>query len=125
MRLLMGVAGVLLAASACASSGRSGEAQAAVVGRVLSAPSCPVERSGSPCPPRPVVGASVVAVRDGDVAASTHTTAGGRFRLALRPGRYLIRATNVGGLATTAEKPVVLTAGARQRLILTVDSGIR
>jgi Carboxypeptidase regulatory-like domain len=126
VRAVLALAGVLLAAAACGSSGggRSAE-RATVVGRVLSAPSCPVERSDSPCPPRPVPGASVAALRAGHVAARTHTGPGGGFRLTLRPGSYVLRATNAGALATTAEKRIVLTAAATTRVTLVVDSGIR
>lgn len=125
MRVVIVLAALLLVAGCGSSGGGGGTAQAAVVGRVLSAPTCPVERAGSPCPPRPVVGAAVVALRGTDVVGSTHTGEGGRFRLTLHPGRYVVRATNVGGLATTAEKQVVLTAGHTVRLTLVVDSGIR
>jgi hypothetical protein len=100
-------------------------ASASVVGRVVSAPSCPVERADSPCPPRPVVGATVAALRGQHVVASTRTAAGGRFRLSLAPGSYLVRATNRGPLATSAQARVVLTKGQTKQLTLTVDSGIR
>jgi hypothetical protein len=115
-----------LVAAACASSGTHAGAQGSISGRVLSAPQCPVERAGHPCPPRPVSGASVVALRAGDEVAATHTDAAGRFTLRLHPGRYLIRATNAGGYASTAERAVRVRLGGPEQLItLTVDSGIR
>ncbi len=126
MKIVAALAAVLLAVPACGSSAVQPEVrESVVVGRVLSAPSCPVERENSPCPPRPVDGASVVALRGQHVVASTHTAAGGRFRLALQPGRYRIRATNIGGLATTAARSVLLRSGHTTQLTLTVDSGIR
>jgi hypothetical protein len=125
MRIVALLAAVLVSASACGSSGPGSAGEATVTGRVLSAPSCPVERADSPCPPRPVANASVVALRGQETVASTHTDATGRFRLQVQPGRYLIRATNVGGLGSTAEKSVLVKAGQTTRLTLTVDSGIR
>ena len=122
MRVLVGM---VLAVSACSSTGTAAHAAGTVAGRVQSAPSCPVERAGHPCPPRPVVGGLVVALRARYVVASTHTGAGGRFRLALDAGRYVIRATNTGGLATTAQKTVDVAAGTTIRVRLVVDSGIR
>ena len=122
MKLLLSLA---LLVSACSSGGTPTDARGTVAGRVLSAPSCPVERAGSPCPPRPVVGGTVAAMRAGDVVASTRTRAGGRFQLSLAAGHYVIRATNVGGLATTDEKPVMLNSGATAHVTLVVDSGIR
>ena len=126
MRALIAGAAVLLAAG-CASSAATSATRRAVVGRVLSAPSCPVQRAGVSCPPRPVAGASVEAVQNGDVAASTHTDGKGGFRLQLRPGHYVIRATNVGALATTAQRQVIVAAHGGPALVirLVVDSGIR
>jgi hypothetical protein len=122
--LLAGGAVLLLAA--CGSSSSPGAGSSTLFGRVLSAPSCPVEQLGRPCPPRPVEGALVEAVQDGAVVASTHTAGRGRFQLRLDPGRYVIRATNVGAYASVAERPLVIRTGAPEQLIqLVVDSGIR
>ena len=122
MRVLVAL---VLVVSACSSAETAPHADGTVAGRVYSAPSCPVERAGHPCPPRPVVGASVVALQARHVVASTHTGAGGRFQLSVDAGRYVIRATNTGGLATTAQKIVDVTAGATIRARLVVDSAIR
>jgi len=117
---------VVLAVSACSSAGTAAHSGGGTVaGWVRSAPSCPVERAGHPCPPRPVVGGSVVALRARHVVASTHTGAGGRFQLSVEAGRYVIRATNTGGLATTAEKTVEVAPGATILVRLVVDGGIR
>jgi Carboxypeptidase regulatory-like domain len=115
----VGLAGC--AGGSAASSGPHGT----VEGRVLSAPSCPVQLVGSPCPPRAVVGATVVATRADRRVASTHTAAGGGFSLRLAPGRYLVTATNVGGFASTAASTVDVRLDTVARLTLTVDSGIR
>ncbi len=122
MRVLFAL---VLVVSACSSAGTASHTDGTVAGRVHSAPSCPVVRAGHPCPPRPVVGASVVALQAGHVVASTHTGAGGGFQLSVDAGRYVIRATNTGGLATTAQKTVDVAAGATIRVRLVVDSGIR
>ena len=116
---------LVLAVSACSSAGTAARADATVAGRVLSAPSCPVERAGHPCPPRPVVGASVVVLQARHVVASAHTGADGRFALLVPAGRYVIRATNTGGLATTAQETVDVATAATIRVTLVVDSGIR
>ncbi|GAB3766059.1 hypothetical protein FB382_001960 [Nocardioides ginsengisegetis] len=94
-----------------------------LLGRVVSAPSCPVERVGQRCPPTPVPGASVVATR-GSERYEVRTAADGTFRLDLAPGHYTVTATNAGGYASTATERVVLRhAPVRVRLV--VDSGIR
>lgn len=122
MRVLFAL---VLAVSACNSAGLAAHADGTVTGSVASAPSCPVERVGHPCPPRLVVGGSVLALRAWHLLASTDTGAGGRFRLKLDVGRYVIRATNTGGLATTAQRTVDVAPGATIRVRLVVDSGIR
>jgi Carboxypeptidase regulatory-like domain len=104
----------------CGIFSHSGE----VSGKVLSGPTCPVERVGEECPPRPVSGAEVVAL-DGDaIRGSTLTDSTGAFHLTLPDGRYVIRATNVGGYASTATEQVVISA-APVSVTLIVDSGIR
>ena len=125
---VLGTLAAVLVLAACGSGGTGGPATGArgiVDGRVLSAPSCPVQRAGHPCPPHPVVGGSVVALRGQHVVATTHTAADGRFTLTLQPGRYVVRATNTGGLRTTAERPTTVAARATSHVRLVVDSGIR
>ena len=95
-----------------------------VSGFVLTAPVCPVERIGQECPPRPVSGAAVAAL-DGDaVRGSTQTDSTGAFHLTLPDGRYVLRATNVGGYASTATELVVIS-DLPVHITLVVDSGIR
>ena len=127
MKALLLCAAILPLVAGCASSGSAASGPGSVVGRVLSAPSCPVERAGHPCPPRPVTRAAVVALRGGDVIASTHSGGGGRFRLTLSAGQYVIRATNVGALHTTAQRQVTVDGHEGPAIVirLVVDSGIR
>jgi hypothetical protein len=108
----------------CGSGGGAGGAAGMVTGRVLAAPSCPVQRVDESCPPRPVPGAQVIALIGGHPRGSTTSDQTGDFRLTLPVGRYLIRATSPGGYASTAAEEVnVSTVPADITLI--VDSGIR
>ncbi|MDQ0075561.1 carboxypeptidase regulatory-like domain-containing protein [Arthrobacter oryzae] len=95
-----------------------------VTGYVLTAPVCPVERVGQQCPPRPVSRAAVVALSGEAVRGSTLTDMEGAFSLTLPEGRYVIQATNVGGYASTASEPVVVS-DTPVHITLIVDSGIR
>lgn len=118
------VAATLLLCGCASGAGRVLDHSGVVTGYVLTAPTCPVERVGQQCPPRPVHGATVAAL-DGDVVrGSTLTDTEGAFRLALPDGRYVIKATNVGGYASTASEPVVVSDDPVQ-ITLIVDSGIR
>lgn len=100
-------------------------ADGTVAGRVLAAPTCPVERAASPCPPSPVSGARVVALLGKTEAAETRTGANGAFQLQLPGGTYTVTATNVGAYASTASATVVVPASGRVTVNLTVDSGVR
>lgn len=95
-----------------------------VKGYVLTAPVCPVERVGQECPPRPVPGASVVALAGDAVRGSTRTDSEGAFSLTLPDGTYVIKATNIGGYASTATEDVVISEKP-VHITLIVDSGIR
>ena len=124
LRWIRAAAAVWLLSACGSSAGGAGSASGAVTGAVYAAPSCPTERVASPCPPRPVAGAEVVAIQSQRERASTHTGNDGRFRLDLAYGHYTIRATNAGGYSstTTAEVDIHATPVSVQ---LTVDSGIR
>lgn len=122
------VAGSLLAVLAsCASGGGDGtlSRSGTVSGVVLSAPSCPVERAGSPCPPRAVPGAEVTASRGGSTVAHVRADGQGRFTMTLAAGGYTITARVIGGIGSSASTQVTVTAGAAASVTLTVDSGIR
>ena len=124
MRVALVVA-VTLVVAACGSSVPSGAvAKGSVRGIVLSAPSCPVERAGSPCPPRPVAHASVRLVAVNDAQLEVITGADGRFSATVAAGRYEVTATNPG-IRTTAQARVTVSPGATVTVRLVVDSGIR
>jgi hypothetical protein len=120
------VVALLSSASACAGSSSATSSRSGTVsGVVLSAPSCPVERIGSPCPPRPVPGADVTAARGGRTVAHVRADGAGRFTIQLAAGDYAITARVVGGIGSTATAQVTVAAGAVAAVTLTVDSGIR
>jgi hypothetical protein len=124
--LMRDVMAALAAAVVLTGCGGGDDAGSAVVvtGQVLSAPSCPVERVGQPCPPRPVPDAVVTALVGDEQRGETTSDERGQFRLTLPAGRYIIRATNPGGYASTASEEVTVSTVPVQ-ITLTVDSGIR
>ena len=122
--VLMSVAALL---AGCGSLGAQPGAapSATLAGQVLAAPSCPVERAESPCPPRPVPGATVE-VRDASgLVSATSTDAAGRFSLVVPGGSYQVRATNAGGYRSTTEQQVQVAPGEAASVRLVVDSGMR
>ena len=95
-----------------------------VTGYVLTAPTCPVQRVGQECPPRPVSGSTVVAADGATTRASTRSDGAGAFHFTLPDGRYVITATNVGGYPSTASENVSVS-DAPVHITLILDSGIR
>lgn len=123
---LIGALLVPLVLAACATPLPTVGAVGAVSGTVLSAPRCPgPEISSSPCPPGPVDGATVTAVRDGRTVATTRTDARGGFRLTLPAGRYVLEATNPGGYRSKAADTVTVIASQPLTVTLLLDTGIR
>lgn len=125
MRFALTLCGALtLLMCGCADNGNPEGHSGLVTGLVLTAPTCPVQRVDRECPPRPVPGASVVALDGTAVRGSTLTDSTGAFHLTLPYGRYVIRASNVGGYASTATERVSIS-GVPVRITLILDSGIR
>jgi len=117
---------LLVALTACAGGGGGTSSRSGTVsGVVLSAPSCPVERSGSPCPPRAVPGAEVTASRRGSTVARVRADGNGRFTMTLAAGDYTVTARVIGGIGSSASTQVTVAAGGDAAVTLTVDSGIR
>lgn len=117
-------AAAIVLMSGCADNRNTSGHSGVVTGRILTAPTCPVQRVGQECPPRPVPGSAVVAVEGAAIRASTHTDSAGTFHLTLPYGRYVITATNVGGYPSTAAENVYVS-GAPVQITLFLDSGIR
>jgi hypothetical protein len=122
--LTLPLAATMLVCGCAGQSGQVPDQSGRVTGYVLTAPVCPVERVGQQCPPRPVSRAAVVALSGEAVRGSTLTDTEGAFSLTLPEGRYVIQATNVGGYASTASEPVVVS-DTPVHITLIVDSGIR
>jgi hypothetical protein len=104
------------------SSGNSG-----IEGRVVIGPTCAAEQQGSPCPAEPYE-ADLQIVRAGtnEVVTDVRSDSDGRFRVALAPGRYIIRSTD-DEASLPSLKPVSVTVSDDEFVHSTVvfDSGIR
>jgi len=120
--LAVSLAALLLLAG-CARSSASGAGDTGIRGVVLSGPSCPVEQAGSPCPDRPLA-TELEVVRGSSVVATVRSGDDGRFRVALEPGVYTIRAAS-GGFPSLRPVQVRVPSAAYANITLTFDSGIR
>ena len=93
------------------------------MGMVRAGPVTPLARPGVPAT-RPLPGATIDALRSGEVVATAHTDAGGEYQLRLLPGSYLIRA-KAGYPAGQGGQAVTVAAGQRLTVNFTLDTGIR
>ena len=94
-----------------------------VTGTVTASPSCPgPQRADSPCPNRPVNGATVELAANGKVVATTTTDATGHYRFTVPAGTYDITARNVGYASRTTQ---TITVTGPVDVPLVVDSGMR
>lgn len=116
------LAAVLVAAAACgAANGTS--AQGGLYGKVTKGPIMPVCREGVPCD-GPAARLTLVFSRNGTAVARTTTRQDGSYRLALRPGRYTVRAVP-RGLVPPEPGVVTVAADRFRRIDFFVDTGIR
>jgi hypothetical protein len=90
---------------------------------VLLGPMCPVERVGSPCPDRPIAAEVSVSGRHGETTVRSGSD--GRFRIALAPGRYTLRAAGPSSIQTSKPVGVSVVSGHWTTATVLVDSGIR
>jgi hypothetical protein len=88
---------------------------------------CPVIRSGTPCPDRPIAAHLTVTDANGATVTSIDTDSAGHFRITLAPGTYVIHPTNRTGAIFPVASPVTITvsAGTYATVKIPFDSGIR
>jgi hypothetical protein len=98
---------------------------AVVMGTVEAGPLYPLTMPDRPNT-RPVPGAVVEALHDGNVVAATTTDDAGRYDLRVRPGTYLIRARAEGRLRSQEPgRTVTVSAGETLSVRFVLDTGIR
>jgi hypothetical protein len=95
-----------------------------VRGHVTAGPTCPVERVGIPCPPRPVI-ARISATTGTRVVATTRSTADGSYRLDVAGGTYVITATPATAFPRCDSRQTRVDAARVVTVDITCDTGIR
>ena len=118
---------VSAAATACGGAPGGTGSTTGIRGVAEMGPMCPVMVQGSPCPDRPVVGATIQ-VLDGSnrVVAKGVSDADGHFEISVAPGSYMIVGRYSSGL-NRSSRPVAATIPDTGFATVTVvfDSGIR
>ncbi|MFN2609439.1 MAG: hypothetical protein ABR507_00965 [Actinomycetota bacterium] len=97
-----------------------------VQGKVVSGPTCPVERLDSPCPNQPE-SALIKATRTGSDSAAgvTRTDGNGAFKMTLAPGSYTVTAQAPGAFGGCKPQDVTVSAKTFAHVVITCDTGIR
>jgi hypothetical protein len=129
IRLIPMIALCLVCSTGCAGTPRADpSSDSGVSGVTIVDRGCPVVRGSTPCPTEPL-SARVVAVRAGstETAGSTESDAEGRFRIAIAPGQYVLRAENLSGAPVPTAMPVAVEVpdGSYVDVTLRFDSGVR
>jgi hypothetical protein len=117
----------VLAISACgvrSVSTGTRHADGVVAGRVTAGPTCPVERVGQPCPPRPVV-TEVQARAASRIVASTRSAVDGTYRFDLPVGTYTLVAVTPNLYPRCVARTVTVVAARTTNGDITCDTGIR
>jgi hypothetical protein len=122
--LLAGAVGFVLAACGGSEMGGSTRPVGTVHGRISAGPTCPVERVGQPCPPRPVL-AAIQATEGSRVVASTRSATDGSYRLELPIGSYTISAATSTTFPRCIPRQVNVTGATDTEIDLMCDTGIR
>jgi hypothetical protein len=124
--LLVGVLGAACASKA-SGQGTTQSPLSGIEGTVLTGPSCPVLREGSPCPDRPVVAKLTVTNGSRVTILTAISGSDGRFKIGLAPGAYIVSAARPGVARFGQSGPVMVTvrSGAYTNVKIVIDSGIR
>lgn len=128
-----GALAIIVVASSLTGCGDQGPAtgdRSGIGGLVRLGPQCPVQRAGDTCQDKPAtrVGVTVAERRSAhpddssQVVAHTTTDDRGRYRVAVRPGAYLVTA-DAG--RSCALMHVRVSSGVYSRVDISCDTGIR
>ena len=119
-----------LAACGAAGGAAGTPVRSGIAGKVVEGPTCPVE-SVPPqpqCAPRPLAATLRISAPGGSHVRTVHSGADGRFKLALRPGTYLVTPEPKAGSPfprPPAAEQVRVRPGRYTRITVTYDTGIR
>jgi len=116
----------LFLACACSPVPLPPATDSGVEGYVLMGPACPVMQVGVPCPDKPYA-ARLSILTDGALfkVGEVQADAAGYFRLALSPGRYVLRPESPGRMPHAGPISFAVQAHRFTRVDVAYDSGIR
>src|SRR6476660_10487920 len=122
MRLFLLLLTAAVTLSAGAASGATGSGLHGLVTRGPIRPVCMVDQ---PCD-EPAANVQLVFLRNGVVVSRARTSATGRYRITLSPGRYAVRLPGKPGIGRVVKPQTVrVLRGRNIRVDFSIDTGIR
>ena len=122
MRYFLAILVAAVTVSVGAASGSTGSGLHGLVTRGPITPVCSVDQ---PCD-EPAANVQLVFVRNGVVVSRVRTSATGKYRLALSPGRYAVRLPGKPGLGRIVKPQTArVLRGRYARVDFAIDTGIR
>jgi hypothetical protein len=116
---------LIAAATVSAAGAASGATSSGLHGLVTRGPIRPVCMVDQPCD-EPAANVRLVFLRNGVVVSRVRTSATGRYRLALAPGRYAVRLPGKPGIGRIVKPQTVRVLRDRySRVDFSIDTGIR
>jgi len=96
-----------------------------IEGRVFIGPMCPVVQVGQECPDQPYQAVLTVNSPEGEKIVQAQTDEEGRFRIPLKPGRYILHPESPNNYPFADEQSFTVEEGEYTQVTVNYDSGIR
>jgi hypothetical protein len=117
--------GLLIILLATCSIQEAAPTDSGLEGQVFMGPMCPVLQQGQPCPDQPYQATLAVNSLDGKKITQVQTDQQGRFRIALKPGAYILHPESPNVMPFAGEQIFRVEAGRFTQLTVNYDSGVR
>lgn len=121
----IGLAALLILAGCGTQDLLGPDAPQGIDGTVLLGPQCPVASQEDPCPDLPYQAWIVIRRSDGHRITRIRSDEGGRFRVGLSPGSYVLDPQSGDPFPIAAEQEVAVEAGRYTDVLVSFDTGIR
>ena len=117
---------ILLTLTACRADDLLGpDAAQGIEGIALLGPQCPVQTLEDPCPDLPHEAWIEVRRASGESVTRIRSGEDGRFRIGLRPGRYILDPESGDPFPVAGELEVQVDEGVYAQVTVSFDTGIR
>jgi hypothetical protein len=92
---------------------------------VLLGPQCPVQTPDNPCPDEPYEAWIRIRTDSGGLVTRVRSGDDGRFRVGLRPGRYVLDPESGNPFPSAGEVDIEVREGSYAEVTIVFDTGIR